>query len=284
MAYSAYQSAPVTQQAVVSVNAGYDRHFCNYRKQLDDKRKHADFVTQDDSCFTIQQRELVFRLNPRFDGLISRPKANGINDISLKVFSSVNNFPSHTEIERFSSPLMHNFQQMHILRSAITFVGVAVQPIFYENTNSKDTVAVQVAGSHTIWNTGDKIIKPGQLVVWDIPKPKNLQPAGKKQRMIPGEPLDKKLFATLPIESVFEDTDGTKLYDFLEYVDKVHLKDSPTTAEGNAMDAAVRANDHKAYNKILLTLYEEIRSRIIGVALSGANPGEQFDILIGSHH
>jgi hypothetical protein len=297
MSYSAYQSAPVTQQAVVSVNTGFDRHFCNYRKQLDDKVKHSDYISANDHVYTIQQRELVFRLNPRYDAMINRPKANGINDITLKVFSSVNNFPAANEIERFSNPNLKMHQANAILRSAISFVGVAVQPIFYENTNSKDTVAVQVSGSHTVWNSGDRQIRPGQLVVWDLPGSLKQQNAAKRKRMIPGEPMDKHLFATIPLECSFEDASGQKLYDFINYVEKVHephrvaedvLRQAPidyATPEGKALGTALgNGLNTEMYNKILLTMYEEIRSRIIGVALSGAQPGEQFDILLGSHH
>jgi hypothetical protein len=38
------------------------------------------------------------------------------------------------------------------------------------------------------------------------------------------------------------------------------------------------------YSRKMLILYEELRTRVIGIALSGAAPGEQFDIVLCSSH
>jgi hypothetical protein len=146
--YSSYQQAPVTQQAVVTVNAGFDRFFCNVRKQLASTDKIDDrYKSTDDHNYTIQQRELVFRFNPKYNDVINRPDAfNGVNDMALKVFSSVNNFPDADKKFRasLSRTALSNFSKDAVLRSTVSFVGVAMQPVDYLNLNQKDNVAVQV--------------------------------------------------------------------------------------------------------------------------------------------
>jgi len=83
--YSAYQVAPVTQQAIVTANAAFDRHLCNVRKSESADNVEKEYASSDDHVYTIAQRELCFRLNHRYDDVISRPGTNGINDIELKV-------------------------------------------------------------------------------------------------------------------------------------------------------------------------------------------------------
>ena len=109
--FSAYQSSPVTAQAVVTVNAGFDRFFCSARKGLHNDKTDDRYRSTDEHCYTVrgetplkppcrsvsaadasvcavqvQQRELVFRLNPKFNDVINRPDGfNGVNDIALKV-------------------------------------------------------------------------------------------------------------------------------------------------------------------------------------------------------
>jgi hypothetical protein len=270
--FSAYQSAPVTQQAVVTVNAGFDRFFCNVRKELANEAADQRYLSTDDHCFTIQQREMVFRLNPKFNDIISRPDSfNGINDMALKVFSSANKFPDADKKFRMSmsrTPLSA-FSRDAMLRSTVSFVGVAMQPIDYLNTNQKDNVAVQAAGSCTIWNTGNKVIRPGQRIIWDFPEdPKKL--AGKR-KTIAGEPMHKHLFATLPLESAFGDARSTS-YDFVTALEEIHIKGE--TEEGKSLQDSVEGGDYTGFLRKALYLYEDVRSRIIGIALSGAAPGE----------
>ena len=80
--YSAYQVAPVTQQAVVTANAAFDRLLCNARRG-ESEDQDPEFQSTDDHVYSIAQRELCFRLNHKYDDVIARPNANGINDLSL---------------------------------------------------------------------------------------------------------------------------------------------------------------------------------------------------------
>lgn len=295
--YSAYQSAPVTQQAVVTVNAGFDRYFCAVRKSQGEDKSDDRFLSSDDHCYTIQQRELVFRLNPKYNGLINRPDTfNGVNDMALKVFSSANNFPAARRLKMtLSRSALSEFGKDAVLRDAVTFVGVAVQPVDYLNTNQKDNVAVQIGGSCTVWNTGNKVIRPGQKIIWDFPED-TTKIAGGKRKAILGEPNDKRLFATLPLESAYTDA-KTTAYDFVSAVFAIHdpLAAAPPTDEGRSLGKSIAkitaANDDDVrklalaeYSRKLLILYEELRTRVIGIALSGAAPGGQFDIVLCSSH
>jgi hypothetical protein len=293
--FSAYQSAPVTQQAVVTVNAGFDRFFCNARKDMKDTNLDDRYKKTDDHCFTIQQRELVFRLNPKHNRLITRPDSfNGVNDIALKVFSSCNSFPDarlfKTSLQK--TPLS-TFSKDAVLRNAISFVGVALQPVDYMNTNQKDNVAVQVAGSCTIWNTGTHVIRPGQKIVWNFP---GAPGSGSKRKQPTGEPINKMLLSVAPLESELADNKSMS-YDFVSALFAIHdpmpATGAPATDEAISLAASITMPGDTAaemkdkyieFSKKLLVLYEELRSRVIGIALSGAAPGDQFDIMLCSSH
>jgi hypothetical protein len=120
-----YQSAPVTQQAVVTVNALFDRYFANHRKSLTGPESTAqEYNAGDDAVYTIAQRDLVFRLKPDANAMIGRSDGSGIMDMKLKVFSNVNNFPLRLiNSQHRKDPVM---RMLHI-RKSVAFVGVALQ-------------------------------------------------------------------------------------------------------------------------------------------------------------
>jgi hypothetical protein len=79
-----FRSAPVTQQAVVTVNALFDRFFCNHRKTLNGDATTLEYQAGDDSNYTIAQRDLVFRLKPSANALIGRGDSGGIMDMKVR--------------------------------------------------------------------------------------------------------------------------------------------------------------------------------------------------------
>jgi hypothetical protein len=295
------------------VNAGFDRYFSAWRKGTTDTDKLDDrYLTTDDHCFTIQQREMVFRLNPVFNDVISRPDTfNGVNDMALKVFSSANRFPNADAFKaRLGGSVLASYSKDAILRNAVAFVGVAQQPVDFMNTNQKDNLAVQVAGTCTIWNTGSRPIRPGQKIVWTFPVDPE-QSSGRKRKHINGEPITKLLFAVQPLEAEFSDGKATAAHDYASALFAIHdpWADKPTP-EGASLKKtldkiggggpASKAH-HVELTKKALILYEELRSRVIGTALSGCQPGgcvgahvlshppltlirRQFDILLSSGH
>lgn len=278
--FSAYQQSPVTQQAVVTVNAGFDRFFSSYRKAQKSDAVDDRYTTTDDNCYTVMQRELVFRLNPSYNRLINRPDTQGVNDMALKVFSSANKFPNANSLKvRLSGDGLS--ERESLMRNAVSFVGVATTPVDYMNTNQKDTLAVQVGGSCTIWNTGTKVIRPGQKIIWDFPD-LDLSASSKLKRKISGEPIEKKLFATMPLESAYLNSSG-QATDFVTAIFGVdNPLGDPKGAEGKSLKASISklttgpesVEAHKQYLKKVIVMYEELRARVIGIALSGAAPGE----------
>jgi hypothetical protein len=38
------------------------------------------------------------------------------------------------------------------------------------------------------------------------------------------------------------------------------------------------------YNRAILHMYNDVHSRVIGIALSGGQPGEQIDVMLCSGH
>jgi hypothetical protein len=302
--YSAFQNSPVTSQAVVTVNAGFDRLFCTYRKELNDTDKDARYVSADDACFTVQVREPVFRLTDSLNSLagLNRPEyTNGVNDMALKVFSSANNFPSATVISStMPRGRMLPSQRDHILRSSLIFVGVAVTPVDYQNKNQKDNLAVQVSGSVTILNTGEHRIRPGQKIVWDLPQDRTT--AGSKRKYHTTGPQDKHMFVVQPLEAAYNGPGNQRNFDFLTALHQTAPHATPALAAAalakedaqmlsGAMQGFADADDDERkkdmlinYARKLLVLYEETRSRVIGIALSGADPGQRFDIMLTTSH
>jgi hypothetical protein len=211
---AAMQGSAVTPLANVVANGIIDRYFANWRS----KQTIADFQSGDPHVFTIATRDLVFRLKDKKSIDIVRPGQGGVNDVPLKVFSSFNNWPT---------------SKLGPIDESVLFVGVAALPVDYNNKNSKDTLAVIIAGSVTIANTGTYEIEAGQKICWMVPD-KQTEQRTKKQKL-QGQPLDKQLFQTVPLEQC--------------------------PASGDL---------------------RFVMTHLIGVALSGAMPGQSFDIVIGS--
>jgi hypothetical protein len=186
---------------VVTVNALFDRYFCNHRKTLTAPDATAlEYAAGDDSVYTIAQRDLVFRLRPSANALIGRSDGSGIMDMKLKVFANLNNFPMRL-LSSTKNAKIDPHARMNAMRGAIAFVGVALQPVDYTNKNSKDMVAIQVAGSITIQNTGPYSIRPGMKVAWDVPasviSAHNQRPSLKRPRAnVRGQV--RKMFSKLP--------------------------------------------------------------------------------------
>lgn len=223
--------------------------------------------------------------------------------------SSVNNWLT---ADRWKQGLraITSAEKMQVFRDTVSFAGVAQQPIDYMNKNSKDTVALQFGGSCSVWNTGHLAIRPGQLIIWDFPL--GAQNGAGKRKQPPGEPQEKFLYATLPLEAAYNDDKqmGMMNYDFVSslYTVHKHIYADPNakakTDEGeqlrnifrkmeNELDVAGADRNAKAqifeknlkqYSKTVVHMYESVRSRIIGKALSGAKPGQSFDILLGAFH
>jgi hypothetical protein len=300
--YSSYYAAPTTQQAVVTVNAGIDRLFCNYRKGIDASRTWGALLTSDEHCYSIAQREVCMKLKDKYDIMISRPSSNGINDMALKVFSSANNL---TRPGVATDKAEKYVKSRHLLRDMFTFVGVATTPLDYLNTNNKDTLALQIAGSVTVFNTGTSQIRAGQRIIWDVPSLDSS--VTMRKRTIRGEPMSKRLFVIMPLEDALAEKRGTYADASSDFVSTLHAVHSHTSDDGgfkaatedaamlntlwknmvnviNSANPATAMDTTKEYNRAVLHMYNEVYSRVIGIALSSGGPGDPIDIMLCSSH
>jgi hypothetical protein len=226
-----------------------------------------------------------------------------MNDTKLKVFTSCTKFPlfpnvvSERELEVARISEVEAFAIQAKLRSCVEFVGCPLTPVNYEDKNSKDGVALQVAGSVTIVNTGRFPIRPGQRICWDLP-PFTVGISKRKRETTPrGEPVTKDLFHTVPLDEImpFDAYNTGDEYmrepDFIRTLHRVYPHAVPNTASKSekhtmlmdlfkaVMDATgdtAKENALANYNSAIAYMVTECFSRVIGIALSGAAPGAYF--------
>lgn len=169
-------------------------------------------------------------------------------------------------------------------------------------------VAVQVAGSITIQNTGPYTIRPGMKVAWDVPasviSQHNLRPSLKRPRSnVRGQPPMKDLFQTVPLDEIVansvEGLAESMVQRESDIVSQMHTAHPHVgvTADPNNTTAAIlnKAYDDMKnatpgtpqareaaifYGQLIAAYVSEATNRVIGIALSGASPGQQFDILL----
>ena len=260
----------------------------------------GDLDEAQDPVFSIAPRELGFRLKDEFNSKINRPGQNGLNDAALKIFTSANKLLHFQQNQKEYNDMTPE-QRRWVLRSTLVFVGVPLLPIDYLNKNNKDAVAIQVAGSVTIANTGKSPIRPGDLVLWDLPvwdvnnpggskDPKDVHMNRKRNRTaLKGEPYMKELFATVPLEhavntlGILSDQSSDSFRGFAHFLmsnSQAVFKRDKNLGYINALkDAVIKAPTQQNlsdYTQAILVAYHDLQSRIIGVALSGALPGQQF--------
>jgi hypothetical protein len=290
----------------VTVNALFDRFFANHRKTLTaPESTMIEYAAGDDAVYTIAQRDLVFRLKASANAMIGRSDGSGIMDMKLKVFSNLNNFPMRLINSKYSK--MDTTARMNALRSSIAFVGVALQPVDYTNKNSKDMVAVQVAGSITVTNTGPYTIRPGMKVCWDVPasviSAHNGRASLKRPRSnVRGQPPMKDMFQTIPLDDVVansvEGVSESMVQSNTDIIAQMHVAHPHVgvTPDANnsvalilkkAYDDMIASRNTPAaeeaamfYARLVAAFVSEASNRVIGIALSGASPGQQFDLLM----
>ncbi len=237
---------PITHAGRVVYNGRRD--FIETRKR---KRKrgcvqvYGDEFGPDPECHSIQQYEICMR-NRSNPYLSWSP-----NDTDITVFSSANGI-TLTDAEAAAARAQGK-PLPRAKREKLEFAGIASNRAIYDPGNSanEEGLAVQVGGLQTIYNTGDKDINAGDIVLWDMP---DLNGAGQPKLRLPGIPRAKKLFATKKYE--FDKT-------FQEY-------------GRNAGD------DAGTWEKAAADMWD-IQRRVMGKALSTARPGEPFDILLGHY-
>lgn len=164
-------------------------------------------------------------------------------------------------------------------------------------------VAIQVAGSITIQNTGPYTIRPGMKIAWDVPasviSAHNGRPSLKRPRAnVRGQPPMKDLFQTIPLDEIVansvEGLAESMVQRESDVVSQMHTAHPHVgvTADPNNTTAAILkkayddmmsargASDAREaavfYGQLIAAYVSEANNRVIGIALSGASPGQQF--------
>ena len=166
------------------------------------------------------------------------------NDTDIYVFSCANGMHAPAAAEGAVADTPSTKRKRKM--PELQFAGVASNRANYDPSNStnEEMLAVQVGGLQTMYNTGTKAINAGDIILWDLPE-------GPPPKRIPGVPRDKKLFQTVSYKS----------------------------AAAVAVAAEVTKGDLQGF----LKAHHELASRVIGKALSTAQPGKPFDILLGHY-
>lgn len=314
------QSNPVTQQSQVVLNGRYDRYFTNYRKRQAANKKYLMIPGGvEDENFDVMPREIGMMLRQTHDADINRP-INYEKDREIRIFTSANALPGLGVDDEFTKDELKTPEQMHRfrahLRDQLVFVGIPQTKVQAGNDNQTDAVAIQVSGSVTIFNTGPHDINAFDYVCWDIPGATTRSSDGKKLENPQGLPGGKMCFQTVPlrlgarddagdapggrsiarntIDDIFTSlsskvTNNGDIGEFSKKRKRTGPKGSKTYWEkmvedlhnsSSSKDEKVKAEKLKAVLTYWTHAQHRFHSRVIGIALSKARPGEPFDILL----
>lgn len=146
---------PVTPQAAVVVNGIYDTYGIDRRRHRDHGKLVYTNSGTDNENYSLMMHDLVFRT------------AND-ND-RWKVMQCTKNNP---RLQVFSSFIGLEIYNQYTERPSIVFVGSSLTTMPYDEARSKRSpqVAIRIAGSDTIKNTGEHIVDIGDTICWDYPK------------------------------------------------------------------------------------------------------------------
>lgn len=289
---------PNMTQAVAIQNYFFDRHFVNFRKHQ--KQYYSPFgdVTTEE-VFDLKTRELAFMLKKSTDSFVQR-NVNPQKDHELRVFSSANGLPD------FFSNIRDQNADIASIRDSIVFAGVPLVDIRAGNENQSDAVAVMVSGSTTIFNTGSFDIGVGDIILWDLPVVDGTPSAAR-----PAQPYGivtrKKLFRTVPLSfaslgangATQSAASGDTVRGLFESLQKKAIVGGAQRVGKGDFDArraeiwqtltddvhkAAKDSDDEGFKRALGNMllgwtaeWEALMRRKIGVALSNARPGQQFD-------
>ena len=319
---------PQSVQSQVVLNADFDRFYCRYAsanatRPTQDARYVPDHLKtdQDPNLYNVMPRELAFSVRYIYDAKLQRP-GNGLSR-DMRIFTTANHMPVLVDLKdvlpksgKTDSQKREHIQAkaLDILRSQITFVGVPLTKVLYDEnlrTVGNDKVPVQISGSTTIWNTGPYDIHPGDKVLWDIPQGTRDGAQGPiSTRQVPGLPSNKRLFWTVPLRDALSSSMNLGGGDLSveNLLDSIHPKIQPAdplrlervTSDGSfsklvktleaKIDAGERTSDQNVSDDLRKKLAEALyvwnlewqnyTNRVIGVALKGASPGQAFDIML----
>ena len=208
---------------------------------------------QHDENHSIQPYEICIR-NTKNNMRSGRP-----TDTDIWCFSSLNGVYTSEKwdgTETDKNLAAWQTKQLHKKRDEdYVFAGIACNRAIYDPDNNANEamLAVQVGGLQTMYNTGTHRIEAGMVVVWGVPASDAIQ----HRKKIPGIRHNKILFTTEPHEEALEAA--------LTAMQK--LNSSLTPDEQRTEPQMGRS----------------VNMRVMGKAMSSADAGKPFDILLGHY-
>lgn len=294
----------VTPQGSVVINCGLDSgEFLNRVRASNSNDVVYPDINQD--TFSIARGELVFANRKR-----SGNQFMGKNVPSVQVFSSFNGI-TKSDIGKLKTHLSDPHIANEALKEAAFekladdywFVGTAQGDKMKRDMENRSlALAVRVAGSDTIYNSGVETIQPGDLVAWRLPKP------GEARIMRSGEPSKKVLPVVEKyqppnkmIEGLLQKINSAPgvMLDYDEFFVNAILKIathteiiSEASEEQQKQSLKVQLENKPELRKGVQELAkysgklqnEMSNQRIIGKALTEGKPGHTFDILLNHTH
>lgn len=176
------------------------------------------------------------------------------------------------------------------------FAGIAQSECLYDTQNNwvSDELTVQVGGLTTVYNTGDAIVHAGDFVMWEVFDEK--ANSDKVYPRVVGQPKNKRLVVLKSLKPILPQE---TTIDVMQYIMgneplPVVLKSNPVLEEmGKKLKAKGDIYAHPTTKEKLdpsiqaallaEAAVREIKSRVIGTAMSTAEPGKTFDILLGKY-
>lgn len=236
---------PITPHGSVVINAGYD--YATYCKN----RVNDSGDLQEN--FAIKKKDLVF-CNTK----TAKRKRSAYNEPDIHVIATTN-----------------GAKPEDLKKDDYAFIGISHSHL---DPNSHRHTAVTVAGLTTIKNTGTTRIEAGDKIVWDL-----ADHSSRSQKK-------RKTFQTIPYRTVFHGSVGTHFDEIQKALGdgKADNEDAMECAklfkEAVVENAAEKFSNMRDFLKSYLTYMTSLNSRVIGTALSRAEEGADFDILLRHAH
>jgi hypothetical protein len=292
----------VTPQAAIIINTSADSFERALRRSANQTNTlYTNTANEDDFC--IARGELCFAKKKKEQST----QVYGQNNPSVQVFTSANGLivpdknafdkmQQQTNVERKESE--KKMIQRELAKS-LWFVGVAQgDKMARDFENRSLALAVRVAGSDTIFNSGTDTFYPGDTVVWDMP------PVEGGAIIRYGEPKTKNVFtvkkydySTAHLIGDLSDisakqknivgadrrsNDACIMYDIINSM-VAAMQGNTNQKTDELMNGGMQAF-YTAFRMLNLYKQENYDRRIIGKALSEGKPGMHFDILLHHHH
>jgi hypothetical protein len=284
----------VTPQAAIIINSAVDAYDVTMRQRSSEKTIYDNKAEEN---FAVMRGELVFANS-------NKPPSGstmGKNNPSVTVTSSLNGQRMDADLyNRFQSGASDESARRAALREVskgVKFVGIAQgEKSKRDFENRSLSLAIRVAGSDTIYNSGHTTIQPGDDVMWDVPDPtktypvRSGQPKSKNILVVQKHNYcDRQLSDDIALMGKKIGDSGSSDESKVKGSIKEFLKQMGINEEAlvnRVFDK--RASAHGAFMNMLkhIMMYKAATydSRVIGKALSQGEPGKSFDILLNHTH